>query len=167
MGWKRVPHRGGMAILAVSCRNVQNSRPSPHTGEGYLRHVFLLPSAGEIGLLRPNFVDRLFPKGNLLVAVLHARPQLQPVQRALPGQRPLHFFPPHQHPHQGILPQLLVVVQVFVAQPPARRSFAQASPPPSAPSAPPPARPENTPPGAVKDSGAGRSHVATTPLRPN
>ena len=51
-----------------------------------------------------------------LVIALAAAGQLQPVQRAFAGQGIFQLAPAGQHPHQRIVAQLLMIVQVFVAQ---------------------------------------------------
>ena len=51
-----------------------------------------------------------------LVITLAAAGQLQPVQRALAGQRIFQLAPARQHGHQRIVAQLLMIVKVLVAQ---------------------------------------------------
>jgi hypothetical protein len=66
-----------------------------------------------------QFVERFGGIADLVVAFRGRRTkgcQFQPVQRAFAGQRRVQIFLPGQHPQQRILPQLLVVVQVFIAE---------------------------------------------------
>ena len=65
---------------------------------------------------REQFIDRLLPERDLLVAILRARSQFHPVQRALARQRFLQFLPARQDAEDRIFPQLLVIVDVFVSQ---------------------------------------------------
>ena len=66
--------------------------------------------------LHQQFIDRLFPERDLLVAILDPGAQFHPVQRALARQRLFQFLPARQNAEDRILPQLLVIVEVFVAQ---------------------------------------------------
>ena len=66
--------------------------------------------------LHQQFIHRIFPERDLLVPVLGARAQFHPVQRALARQRLIQFFPSRQNAEDRIFPQLLVIVDVFVAQ---------------------------------------------------
>jgi hypothetical protein len=51
-----------------------------------------------------------------LVVTLRAAGKFQPVQRALAGQGIFQLAPARQHGHQRIVAQLLMIVQVLVAQ---------------------------------------------------
>ena len=51
-----------------------------------------------------------------LVVALGAAGKFQPVQRALAGQGLFQLAPARQHGHQRIVAQLLMIVQVLVAQ---------------------------------------------------
>ena len=66
--------------------------------------------------LHQEFIDRLLPESYLLVSILRAGAQLHPVQRALARQRFLQFFPARQDAEDWVLPQLLVIIDVFVSQ---------------------------------------------------
>ena len=67
--------------------------------------------------LDQQLVDRLFAVVNLLVTARRFAAQLQAVQRALAGQRFLaHPLFPAQHRQQRILPQLVVIADVLVAE---------------------------------------------------
>ena len=66
--------------------------------------------------MHQQFVDGLFPERDFLVAVRRAGAQLQAVERALAGQPFLQMGLGGQQFQQRILPQLLVVVEILVAQ---------------------------------------------------
>ena len=61
-------------------------------------------------------VQAVLPVGNLLVAMRAAVAQFQPVQGALAGQRFVQLRLAGQNVQQRILPELLVVVEILVAQ---------------------------------------------------
>ncbi len=66
-----------------------------------------------------QFVERFGGIVDLVVAFRGRgtnRRQFQAVQRALAGQRLPQIFLPRQYSQQRILPQLLVIVQVFIAE---------------------------------------------------
>ena len=63
-----------------------------------------------------QFIQPVFPECDLLVPVLRTRAQLHPVQRALARQRFIQFLPSRQNAEDRILPQLLVIVEIFIAQ---------------------------------------------------
>ncbi len=62
-----------------------------------------------------------------LVITLAAARKLQPVQRALAGQGLLQLAPARQHSHQRIVAQLLMIVQVLIAQRQPADALARAS----------------------------------------
>lgn len=63
-----------------------------------------------------QLVDAVLPEGDLLVSILLASAEFQPVQRALACQRFVPFFPVGQDTEQRVVAQLLGIVQVFLAQ---------------------------------------------------
>src|SRR5262245_617405 len=63
-----------------------------------------------------QLVDSLLPERDLLVSILLALAKFQPVQRALTRQRPIELLASSQYAEQRICSQLLVIVQVFIAQ---------------------------------------------------
>ena len=65
--------------------------------------------------IRQQPIDRLGRVADLVIA-LAAADQLQPVQRALAGQRLIQLPLAAQQSQQRIGAQLLVIVQVFIAQ---------------------------------------------------
>src|ERR1700752_795073 len=66
--------------------------------------------------LYQQLIHRIFPESDLLVTVLSAGPQLHPIQRALAGQRGLQFLSSCQNPEDRVLAQLLMIVEIFIAQ---------------------------------------------------
>ena len=66
-------------------------------------------------MLHQQFVDRSPDAGDLLVAVRRCA-QFQPIQRALARQRLVQVALARQNPQQRIVPQLLMIVQILVAQ---------------------------------------------------
>jgi hypothetical protein len=63
-----------------------------------------------------EFIHRLFPECDLLVAILYARAQFHAVQRALACQRLLQLFPSRKDAEHRIVAQLLMVVEILIAQ---------------------------------------------------
>ena len=66
--------------------------------------------------LHQQFVYSVFPEGDLLISVAWASAHFHAVQSALSGQRRIQFLPTRQNAEDRIVPQLLVVVEVFVAE---------------------------------------------------
>ena len=66
--------------------------------------------------IKPDGSAWIVGETNLLVLIPPAIAEFQPVQRALTRQRFVELLAPGQYTEQRILSQLLVVVQVFVAQ---------------------------------------------------
>ena len=63
-----------------------------------------------------QFVDGVLPERDPLVAILRARAHFHSIQRALAGQRHIHFFPTRQNAEDRVFAQLLVIVSIFVTQ---------------------------------------------------
>jgi hypothetical protein len=66
--------------------------------------------------LHQQFVNRFLPERDLLVSIFCASAQFQPIERALARQGGLGIRAAGQHSKQRILPQLLLIIEVFVAQ---------------------------------------------------
>ena len=66
--------------------------------------------------LHQKFIQPSFPESDLLVPVLRACSQFHPIQRALARQRLVQFLPPCQNAEHRVVPQLVVIVEIFVSQ---------------------------------------------------
>src|SRR5439155_17863950 len=92
---------------------VQRQVGSVHVENDFFGNLLL------VGLqenLHHEFIDRVLPERDLLVAVIDACAQLHSVERAFPCQRRLQPGAARKNAEEGIGAQLLVIIEVFVSQ---------------------------------------------------